>query len=85
MLAVHIDANRHTLNETALQVDSVLSSTFHDLIVCVDASDLHPDRINLERQYGPDPRVVVKNDVSVTMFLEVLSDGSTAGFSFQIR
>ena len=63
MLAVAIDADRQTLNEIAFQVNSVLSSTFHDLMVCVEISGSHPDRINLERQYGPDPRVVVVDDV----------------------
>jgi len=83
MLAVHVDANRHTLNETALQVDSILASTFHDLIVCIDASDLHPDRINLERQYGPDPRVVVKEDVSTTLFLSSFQMEAPPDFRFK--
>ena len=83
MLAVHIDANRHTLNETALQVDSILASTFHDLIVCIDASDLHTDRINLERQYGPDPRVVVKEDVSTTLFLSSFQMEAPPDFRFK--
>ncbi|MFL3018625.1 MAG: glycosyltransferase [Acidimicrobiales bacterium] len=63
MLAVVIDADQQNLNEIASQVNSVLSSTFHDLVVFVETSESHPDRINLERQYGPDPRVVVKADV----------------------
>jgi hypothetical protein len=67
MLAVAIDAKQQTLNEIASQVNSVLSSTFHDLVVCVEISGSHPDRINLERQYGPDPRVVVADDVSEQM------------------
>jgi len=67
MLAVAIDAKQQTLNEIASQVNSVLSSTFHDLVVCVEISEAHPDRINLERQYGPDPRVVVADDVSEQM------------------
>ena len=67
MLAVAIDAKQQTLNEIAFQVNSVLSSTFHDLVVCVEISGSNPDRINLERQYGPDPRVVVADDVSEQM------------------
>ncbi len=67
MLAVAINADRQTLNEIASQVNSALSSTFHDLVVCVKISGSHPDRINLERQYGPDPRVVVAEDVSERM------------------
>jgi len=67
MLAVAIDAKQQTLSEIASQVNSVLSSTFHDLVVCVEISELHPDRINLERQYGPDPRVVVADDISEQM------------------
>ena len=67
MLAVAIDAKQKTLNEIASQVNSVLSSTFHDLVVCVEISGAHSDRINLERQYGPDPRVVVADDVSEQM------------------
>ena len=67
MLAVAIDAKQQTLNEIASQVNSVLSSTFHDLVVCVEISESHPDRINLERQYGPDPRVTVADDVSEQM------------------
>ena len=67
MLAVAIDAKQQTLNEIASQVNSVLSSTFHDLVVCVEISESHPDRINLERQYGPDPRVAVADDVSEHM------------------
>ena len=64
MLAVVIDANQQALNEVASQVNSVLSSTFHDLVVCVEISEFHSDRINIERQYGSDPRVVVTDDVS---------------------
>ena len=67
MLAVAIDADQQNLNEIASQVNSVLSSTFHDLVVCVEISESHPDRINLERQYGSDPRVVVAGDVSERM------------------
>ncbi len=67
MLAVAIDADQQTLNEIASQVNSVLSSTFHDLVVCVKISGSHPDRINVERQYGPDPRVVTADDVSERM------------------
>ena len=68
MLSVAIDADEQTLNEIASQVNSVLSSTFHDLVVCVKISASHPDRVNLERQYGPDPRVLVADDVSEQMF-----------------
>ena len=67
MLTVFIDADRQTLNEIASQVNSVLASTFHDLVVCVEISGSHPDRVNLERQYGPDPRVLVEDDVSEQM------------------
>ena len=83
MLAVHIDCKHQKFNEVASQVDSVLSSTFHDLIVCVEVSDIHPDKINLERQYGPDPRVVVKNDVSVTMFRSSLQMEVPSDFCFK--
>ena len=68
MLSVAIDADEQTLNEIASQVNSVLSSTFHDLVVCVKISASHPDRVNIERQYGPDPRVLVADDVSEQMF-----------------
>ena len=64
MLSVSINVETQTSNEIASQVNSVLSSTFHDLIVCMEISESHPDKINLERQYGPDPRVVVANDLS---------------------
>ncbi|MAZ61680.1 MAG: hypothetical protein CMB18_00015 [Euryarchaeota archaeon] len=76
MLAVAIHAEQQTLNEIASQVESVLSSTFHDLVVCVEISDSHPGRINLDRQYGPDPRVVVANDVSEQV--------STASFQLEM-
>ena len=64
MLTVLIDADNQTLREVAAQVDSILASTFHDFVAGIRIPELHPNRINLERQYGPDPRVVICDDIS---------------------
>ena len=62
MLTVAVDTAEQTFDETAVQVDSILASAFHDLVVALSVPDSHPDRVNLERQYGADPRVVVSGD-----------------------
>tara|TARA_Y100000590_G_scaffold294177_1_gene331470 strand:+ start:681 stop:3584 length:2904 start_codon:yes stop_codon:yes gene_type:complete len=63
MLTVTIDADQQNLQEVSSQIDSVLSSTFHDLLVGVKISEFHPYITNLERQYGPDPRVSFEDDI----------------------
>ncbi|MEE2767732.1 MAG: glycosyltransferase [Actinomycetota bacterium] len=62
MLTVALDAAAQTFEEVAAQIDSVLASLFHDLVVALGIPDSHPDRVNLERQYGNDHRVVVTGD-----------------------
>ena len=63
MLAVSIKAGEQEFESVASQIEAVLSSTFHDLVVGLEIPEFHPDGINLERQYGPDPRVVITEDV----------------------
>ncbi len=62
MMTVALDATEQTLDEAGGQVDSILASGFHDLVVVLAVSDGHPDRVSLERQYGADPRVIVSDD-----------------------
>ena len=63
MLTVLVDAEGQTFEEVAAQVNSVLSSKFHDLIVALKVPKLHSDKINIERQYGLDSRVQISEDI----------------------
>jgi len=83
MLAVVIDANQQALDEVASQINSVLSSTFHDLVVCIEISEVHPDGINIKRQYGSDPRVVVTEDVSEQASFSSFQLETPPGFYFK--
>ena len=63
MVTVAVDASGRTYEDVADQVENVLASGFHDLVVGVSVPPDHPDRVHVERQYGPDPRVVVSGDL----------------------
>lgn len=58
-VAVHVDAAGARRAEIAACVDSTLSNHFHDLRVLLTLPPDHGDRVWLERQYAPDPRVDV--------------------------
>ena len=62
-LTVSVDADEQTFEEVALQIDGILSSNFHDLVIGLKISDDHPEKVNLERQYGFDPRVQVSQNI----------------------
>ena len=83
MLTVSISAEGQNFEEVASQVDSVLASTFYDLNVGLKIPDSHPDRINLERQYGPDPRVKVTEDISKQAPFASLRLEGPQGFCFE--
>ena len=83
MLTVSISADGQNFEEVASQVDSVLASTFYDLNVGLKISDSHPDRINLERQYGPDPRVRLAEDISKQVPFASLRLEGPQGFCFE--
>lgn len=61
MLTVSVDLGGQTFEEIAAQINSVLASKFHDLRVVVKIPFSHPEKVNLERQYGPDPRVEISD------------------------
>ena len=63
MLTVLVDATHQNYEEVSAQVDSILGSVFHDLVIGLKIPDAHPEKINIERQYGPDPRVVISVDI----------------------
>ena len=63
MLTVSIDADQQTFQEVSDQIDSILASTFHDLMIGLKIAESHPDKINVERQYGPDPRVLITEEI----------------------
>ena len=63
MVTVAVDAAGRTFDDVSDQVDNVLASGFHDLVVGVSAGADHPDVVHIERQYGPDPRVVMSGDL----------------------
>ncbi len=63
MVTVAVDAAGCTYEDVADQVENVLASGFHDLVVGVSVPPDHPDVVHIERQYGPDPRVVISSDL----------------------
>ena len=63
MVTVAVDAAGRTYEDVADQVENVLASGFHDLVVGVSVPPDHPDVVHIERQYGPDPRVVMSGDL----------------------
>ena len=63
MVTVAVDASGRTYDDVADQVENVLASAFHDLVVGVSVQPDHPDVVHIERQYGPDPRVVMSHDL----------------------
>lgn len=63
VVTVAIDASGRTYEDVADQVENVLASGFHDLVVGVSVPPDHPDVVHIERQYGPDPRVVISSDL----------------------
>ncbi|HJO07709.1 MAG TPA: glycosyltransferase, partial [Chloroflexota bacterium] len=63
MVTVAVDASGRTYDDVADQVENVLASGFHDLVVGVSVPPDHPDVVHIERQYGPDPRVVISSDL----------------------
>ena len=63
MVTVAVDASGRTYEDVAEQVENVLASGFHDLVVGVSVPPDHPDAVHIERQYGPDPRVVMSGDL----------------------
>ena len=63
MVTVAVDAAGRTYEDVADQVENVLASGFHDLVVGVSVPPDHPDVVHIERQYGPDPRVVISSDL----------------------
>ena len=63
MVTVAIDASGRTYEDVADQVENVLASGFHDLVVGVSVPPDHPDAVHIEREYGPDPRVVLSGDL----------------------
>ncbi len=63
MVTVAVDASGRTYEDVAGQVENLLASGFHDLVVGVSIPADHPDAVHIERQYGPDPRVVMSKDL----------------------
>jgi|GEM_PF-1313213 len=64
-VVVEVPAGEQRRAEVARIVDAVLASDLHDLRVALDVPDDHPDMVWLQRQYGPDPRVVLADPDSV--------------------
>jgi len=62
ILTVLIDSTSQTFEEVSAQVNSVLASTFHDLKVVLKVPFTHHEKVNIERQYGLDPRVEISED-----------------------
>jgi len=62
MLTVLIDSDGQNFEEIAAQVNSVLASTFHDLKVVIKVPFTHPEKVNIKRQYGSDPRIEISDD-----------------------
>ena len=60
---VRIAAGSHAPVDVRDAVEGSLASSFHDHVVFLDIPDEHPERAWLDRQFGPDPRVVVGADL----------------------
>ncbi len=62
LITVQIDSEDQTFDEVSSQINSILSSNFHDLVVVLKISDNHNEKVSLERQYGLDPRVQISEN-----------------------
>ena len=83
MLTVSVDTDGQAFEEIASQVDSILASTFYDLLIGLKISEYHPDRISLERQYGPDSRVLIADDIEMQVPFASLRLEGPPGFCFE--
>ena len=75
-MTVAVSSSELTFDEAAEQVDGVLASAFHDLVVGLWVPERHPERVQLERQYGPDHRVLLTQNL--------LADGPHAAVRLEI-
>jgi len=62
-VTVAVNSSELTFDEAAEQVEGVLASAFHDLMVGLWVPERHPERVQLERQYGSDHRVLLSRDL----------------------
>jgi glycosyltransferase involved in cell wall biosynthesis len=62
-MTIGIDAAEQMYDDVAEQIHGVLASRFHDLVVGLKVVESHPECVQLKRQFGPDPRVVVTEDL----------------------
>ena len=62
-VTVAVNVAELTFDEASEQIDGVLASAFHDLVVGLWVPERHPERVRLERQYGPDHRVLLTGDL----------------------
>ena len=62
-MTVAVNSSELTFDEAAEQIDGVLASAFHDLVVGLWVPERHPERVQLERQYGPDHRVLLSQNL----------------------
>ncbi|MEO2157374.1 MAG: galactosyltransferase-related protein, partial [Acidimicrobiales bacterium] len=64
-LTVAVDAAGRSFDDVADQVENVLASGFHDLVVGISVPDDHPEAVRVRREFGSDPRVVLTDDLLV--------------------
>ena len=62
-MTVAVNSSELTFDEAAEQINGVLASAFHDLVVGLWVPERHPERVQLERQYGPDHRVLLSQNL----------------------
>jgi len=63
MVTVAVDAAGRTYDEVAEQVENLLASEYHDLLVGIAVPADHPEAVRIGREFGPDPRVVLSDDL----------------------
>ena len=60
-IAIRVPVDAGTGRQAVLAtVESILAGTFNDVLVVVQIPDDHPDRTWLDRQFDPDPKVVLR-------------------------
>ena len=65
LVTIAVDAAGRSFDDVAEQVENVLASGFHDLVVGISVPDDHPEAARVRREFGSDPRVVLTDDLLV--------------------
>ncbi len=64
LVTVAVDATGRGFDDVSDQVENLLGSDHHDLLVGIRVPSGHPEEVRIGREFGPDPRVVLSDDLS---------------------